>query len=161
MPDLDALYREVVLDHYRSPRGRSDISDPDISNEGLNPLCGDDVKVKLKLGNEEIRAAHVGGRGCSICTASGSMMAELLPGLTCRAARRLADGFKRAMRGEPWPAGLEHGDLEALEGVRNFPVRIKCALLPWITLDEALDARARGLVHPDRPSSTETSGSDR
>lgn len=157
-PDLDALYRDVVLDHYRSPRGRSPVADPDVENEGVNPLCGDDIKIAVKLAGGVIAGMHVHGRGCSISTASGSMMAELLKGKSPAEAARLAGAFTRMMHGEGWPAGLEQGDLDALAGVRRFPVRVKCAMLPWTTLADALEAHAAGRRAPAAPTTTESGG---
>lgn len=139
MPELDELYRQVVLDHYRRPRGTEPVPDPSIRSEGKNPLCGDEVEFAAVVRGERIEQVQVRGRGCSISVASGSMMAELLKGKTLGEARKLLGAFKNIMHGEPVPEGLDVGDLEALEGVQRFPVRIKCALLPWTTMEEALD----------------------
>ena len=156
-PSLDALYRDVILDHYRTPRGRDPIPEPTVVNEGTNPLCGDEVTVAAKLGAGNIERVHVHGRGCSISTASGSMMAEVLRGKSGEQAKATIAAFKRLMHGETWPAHLDEGDLDALEGVAKFPVRIKCALLPWTTLEDALAAHERG-AKTDRPSTTEQGG---
>ena len=158
MPELDALYRDVILVHYRSPRGRAELPDPDLVNEGQNPLCGDEVTVAVKLAGDTFGQVHVHGRGCSISTASGSMMAEVLAGKSRAEAERIADAFKKMMHGEPLPAGLDAGDLDALEGVKKFPVRVKCALLPWTTLTDALKAHDAGQAHPVKPTSTEEQG---
>lgn len=139
MPELDELYRQVVLDHYRRPRGHEPVPNPSIRSEGKNPLCGDEVEFAAEIHEGRIRRIQVRGRGCSISVASGSMMAELLQGRTLEEARRVLGAFKNIMRGEPVPEDLDLGDLEALEGVQRFPVRIKCALLPWTTFEEALD----------------------
>ncbi|MEK7764741.1 MAG: Fe-S cluster assembly sulfur transfer protein SufU [bacterium] len=149
------MYRDVVLDHYRSPRGRAPVADPDVENQGVNPLCGDEVQVAVKLDGAVLKALHVHGRGCSISTASGSMMAELLKGKSKREAELLVEAFTRMMRGEGWPDGLEQGDLDALEGVRKFPVRVKCALLPWTTLADALAALETGRRAPPAPTTTD------
>lgn len=138
MPDLDELYRQVVLDHYRRPRGMDPVPEPTVKGEGKNPLCGDEVEVAAEVADGRIRRIQVRARGCSISVASGSMMAELLRGKTLAEARELLNGFKGLMKGEDVPDGLDLGDLEALEGVRRFPVRIKCALLPWTTLEETM-----------------------
>jgi len=142
MPQLDDLYREVVLDHYRHPRGRKKLSHADVSVEGFNPTCGDHVQVALEVENGTIREAQVECQGCSISVASGSMMAELMVGKSKEDVDRLAESFKAMMHGRDPEAGLDLGDLEALEGVRQFPVRIKCALLAWTTVQEALAAFA-------------------
>ncbi len=157
-PELDSLYRDVLLDHYRSPRGRPEVADPDVVNEGQNPLCGDEVRIAVKLAQDTLGAVHVHGKGCSISVASGSMMAELVAGKPRAEAERLIAAVKGLMHGTPLPAGLETGDLDALEGIRKFPVRVKCALLPWTTLEDALRAQARGLKQPDAPTSTDTGG---
>lgn len=141
---LDELYREVVLDHYRHPRGRAPLPRVDVTAHGHNPLCGDEIDVALAIDGERIEAVQVTGRGCAICTASGSIMAELLPGRTIAAAEATAETFRRLMHGEPPAAGADLGDLELLEGVQRFPVRVKCALLPWMTLRDALAAHRHG-----------------
>lgn len=135
---LDEIYRDVVLDHFRSPRGRTEITSPDVKAEGKNPLCGDEVTLALKLDGDRIQEVGVVGHGCSISVASGSMLAELLPGKTLEEARRILEAFKSLMHGRPLPKDLDIGDLDALEGVNKFPVRVKCALLAWTTLEDAL-----------------------
>ena len=141
---LDALYREVVLDHHRHPRGREPLERVDAHSHGVNPSCGDDVTVELALRGGLVTGVCVRGHGCAISTASGSILAELLDeGGTVEDARRLAAVLRALMRGEALPVGEDLGDLEALAGVRKFPVRIKCALLPWITLEQALDGGGR------------------
>jgi nitrogen fixation NifU-like protein len=140
LPHLDDLYREVVLDHYRHPRGRKKLDDPAVTVEGYNPTCGDQVHVALELDQGRIKAAQVDCHGCSISVASGSMMAELLVGKDEAEVDSLTESFKNMMHGHEPEAGMDMGDLEALEGVRQFPVRIKCALLAWTTLQEALAA---------------------
>lgn len=141
---LDELYREVVMDHYRRPRGRQPLSRVDVSAKGFNPVCGDEVEVALALSGETIAQAQIVSRGCAICTASASMMAEVLPGKTLSQAEADAEEFRQVMHGKPFPQDRELGDLEALEGVKHFPVRVKCALLPWMTLKDAIAAIRRG-----------------
>ncbi len=144
MDALDQLYREVILDHHRHPRGRHDIGRVDVEASGLNPSCGDEVTLQLQVENDRITDVAVIGRGCAVSTASGSILAELVKGHTVEEARQIAEIFKRMMHGEDPPAEADLGDLEALTGVRQFPVRIKCALLPWVTLLDAAVARAEG-----------------
>lgn len=148
MVQLDEIYRDVVLDHYRSPRGRTPIDRPDTRAEGTNPLCGDEVTLELKFEDDKISEVAVKGRGCSISVASGSMLAEILPGKTRAEAARILATFKALMHGQKAPDGPDLGDLEALEGVNKFPVRVKCALLAWTTLEEALagrDSKPKGI----------------
>lgn len=136
-PKLDELYREVILDHYRNPRNRGKLENPDISWEGKNPLCGDEVEITLKLDGGQIAQIRSLGRGCSISQASGSMMTELVRGKSVEEVRKTIEAFKNMMlKGDRCPEELE--DLKALEGVRHYPVRLKCALLAWDTLELAL-----------------------
>jgi nitrogen fixation NifU-like protein len=155
-PELDALYRDVVLDHYRTPRGRKPLPKPDVENQGFNPVCGDEVKVALRIEGGRIAEAAIQGRGCAISVAAGSMLAELLVGKTSAEVEKLGEAFRAMLHGQPVPAGVDLGDLEALEGVKNLPVRVKCALLAWTTLRDALKALEKnGVYQPAGPSSTE------
>lgn len=135
---LDDLYRELILDHYAHPRNRGELPDADITVEGANPLCGDELSVYVKLDGGVITDVRFVGRGCSISQASASMMTEQLKGKTIAEARALSGRFKAMMHGEPMGED-ELGDLMALQGVRKFPVRIKCATLSWITLEQGVD----------------------
>jgi nitrogen fixation NifU-like protein len=142
---LDELYRQVILDHYRNPRHSGHIEGADASAEGQNPLCGDEVTIELRIEDGTVTDAAVRGRGCSISQASGSMMADRIVGLTTAEIDDLVHRIKRLLDIEPGDPGVDPdrpgaalGDLEALAGVRRFPVRIKCADLPWTTLQEAL-----------------------
>jgi nitrogen fixation NifU-like protein len=146
VPKFDDLYRDIILDHYRRPRGRKALECPDVENEGQNPVCGDEVKVSLKFDGDRVKDVSVQGRGCAISTAAGSMLAEILPGKTAEEVEALMAAVKRLMHdaGPEPPTEAELGDLEALSGVRHFPVRVKCALLAWVTLAEAIrDWQAR------------------
>jgi nitrogen fixation NifU-like protein len=153
--ELDSLYRDVVLDHYRSPRGREALPSPDVQHDGFNPICGDEVHVALEMDDGRVRSVQIKSRGCAISVASGSMLAEILPGMTREQIERLSEVFRRMIHGEDPPADLELGDLEALHGVAKFPVRVKCALLPWMTLKEALRAFVNGRTAPAKSTSTE------
>ena len=145
---LDDLYREVILDHYRNPRRRGALEHPDAHADGQNPLCGDEISLDLALDGDRITDVRLQGRGCSISQASASMMAEAIAGKTIAEVESLIHRFKAMMEIEPGDPGIDAsrpgaalGDLEALQGVRRFPVRIKCADLPWATLAEALEGR--------------------
>ncbi len=150
---LDNLYREVVLDHYRNPRGKGTLPTPPAEKaEGYNPYCGDEVTVYIEEQDGTVRLAWE-GVGCSISQASASMMARGVTGKSSDEARRLLQRFREMLdlhgekltEAESEAAGLDRskqaelGDLMALEGVVKLPVRLKCALLPWTTLGEALD----------------------
>jgi nitrogen fixation NifU-like protein len=139
---LDELYREVILEHYKSPRNRGRLPEPDVAIRGRNPLCGDDVEISLDIADGVVRDVRFQGRGCSISQASASMLTEAIKGKTLDETRHLVDGFKAMMHGDVAP-DADLSDVEALQGVRKYPVRIKCALLAWTTLQEGLDLYAR------------------
>jgi nitrogen fixation NifU-like protein len=142
---LDELYREVILDHYRNPRRRGHLDDPDGHADGQNPLCGDEVSVDVSFDGDRVADVAITGQGCSISQASASMMAEAIVGKSLEEVADLSHRFKVMMDIEEGDPGLDAsrpgevlGDLEALQGVRRFPVRIKCADLPWVTLENAM-----------------------
>ncbi|MBI5171927.1 MAG: SUF system NifU family Fe-S cluster assembly protein [Candidatus Obscuribacter sp.] len=139
---VDDLYRETILDHYHNPRNHGCIENATTSVEGVNPLCGDELTLYLKV-NEAglIEDIKMNAHGCSINTASGSMMSEAILGQTVERAKEIIESFKNMMltKGEELPLDEEMEDLEALRGVKKYPVRIKCALLPWNTLLEGLE----------------------
>lgn len=134
---LDALYREVILDHHRDPRNFGSCQGEHTKVEGFNPLCGDRVEICVKVAGGELKECMFQGEGCSICMASASMMTEEVIGKSVGEVTATIHGFRSLLKGEECPLAVE-GDLESLVGVRNFPVRIKCALLPWSTLADAL-----------------------
>jgi nitrogen fixation NifU-like protein len=134
---IDDLYKEIILDHYRNPRGRAPVAHPDRSAEGQNPLCGDECAVALAMEGDRVRSVEFRGQGCSISMASGSMMAGAVEGRTLAEIDALAGSVRGLLQGKVAP-DLSLGDLEALAGVSKFPVRVKCALLAWTTLAEAL-----------------------
>jgi nitrogen fixation NifU-like protein len=139
--DLDDLYREVILDHYRSPRNRRSLESVDIETRGFNPFCGDEVVLQLKLDQAGlIDEISQGGHGCSISQASASILSDLVRGKTLEEGEKLSGAFREMMRGEELSNDQldAMGDLEALQGVRKFPIRIKCALLPWAALDDGV-----------------------
>jgi len=137
---LDDLYKETILDHYQHPRNRGQLQDPDVATRGHNPLCGDEVLLAVKMDGDVIQDIAFGGRGCSISQASASMMTEGVKGHQIGEAMALAGSFKDLMTGSGSGDGLEgNEDLEALQGVKKFPVRVKCALLPWTALLEVIE----------------------
>jgi nitrogen fixation NifU-like protein len=151
---LDDLYREVILDHYAHPRNRGRLDPADIAVEGANPLCGDEISIFVRLGEDRIEDVAFEGRGCSISQASASMMTGLVKGKTLDQVRGLIAAFKAMMHGREPHADL--GDLVALQGVRRFPVRVKCATLSWVALEQGLDDYAAGRT-PSK-ATTETEG---
>ena len=139
---LDQIYRDdLILDHRRNPRNPARLNAPDIVADGVNPFCGDEIHLQIRLDSEG-RVSEVGfqGEGCSINQATGSMLSEAIKGLTLPEAAGLSARFHRMMQGsEPSPELLDSlGDLGSLSKVRDFPVRIKCALLAWSTLEDGL-----------------------
>src|SRR6266566_3154135 len=143
MAGLEDLYREIILDHYRSPRNRGDLPVPPAHKvEGFNPLCGDEVVLYIDVDPEAdtVRDVKIAGQGCSISQASTSMMSAAVKGKSLEETRRLIRAFKALMSiHESKLEGVRLGDLEALQGVVKFPVRIKCATLAWNTLQQVLD----------------------
>jgi nitrogen fixation NifU-like protein len=144
MPGLEDLYREIILDHYKNPRNRGELPEPAISVEGHNPLCGDEITLYLDVADGVIRDVKVSGQGCSISQSSASMMTQAVIGRPIDEVRAVIRRFKSMMDiteegAEPTDTEISLGDLEALQGVVKFPVRIKCATLSWNTLIQALD----------------------
>jgi len=143
-PELDELYRELILDHYRNPRNRVPLESPAVVAEGYNPLCGDEVELRLNIEGDVISDVSFTGRGCSISQASGSMMTEAIKGKTVAQARALAALFTRMMTDPEFVPEEDVGDLEALQGVAKYPVRVKCATLAWHALQDGLDRHETG-----------------
>jgi nitrogen fixation NifU-like protein len=162
MPGLEDLYREIILDHYRNPRNRGELSSPPATRvEGFNPLCGDEIVLYLDVKDGVVHDIRIGGQGCSISQSSASMMSSAVKGKSLDEVRALSRAFKgmmsiheQSLDGDgsdgdgsgDGPGGrgqdVKLGDLEALRGVVKFPVRIKCATLSWNTLLQGLDEQA-------------------
>ena len=136
---LEELYKEVILDHYRAPRNKGRVDPHDVALERNNPLCGDELELFLRYDGDTLEAVGFEGKGCSISQASASMMTEKIQSLPIKDAITLAESIKRMMAGEEEGDPNELGDLVSLKGVVKYPVRIKCALLSWNTLLEALE----------------------
>lgn len=141
MGDLDDLYMEIILDHYKSPRNKADLSHINDDNMHENPSCGDTVKLEILLGDDgRIESARFDGHGCAISTASASLMTERLPGRTTEEARSFIEVFLKVLRGEEPVERLEEwGDLAVLGGVVQFPMRVKCVTLAWHALEKSLE----------------------
>ncbi len=141
MSDLMDLYQEVILDHNRKPRNFGPLPDADHEAEGYNPLCGDQLKVYLRVADGVILDVHFDGSGCAISKASASLMTEAVKGKSVEEAEELFGGFHELLTGDPSVRGEapeKLGKLAVFEGVREFPVRVKCATLAWHTLHAAL-----------------------
>jgi len=152
--ELDDLYRDTILDHFKNPRGRKELDRIDAEHKGYNPICGDQVTIKAKFGNGYLEDIAVDSQGCVISVASGSMLAELLPGKSLKEVQKIAEAFRDMMHGKELPDDIDFGDLDALEGVKKYHSRIKCALIAWITLNDLIKARQENET-PVSPSSTE------
>ncbi len=158
MADLEELYREIILDHYRSPRNRGELDSPPAHRvEGFNPLCGDEVVISLVVEDGRLADLKIGGSGCSISQSSASLMSAAVKGKPVAEVRQLINTFKGMMSiheatlehdgdrdgaeaSEPEEIDLDKlGELAALQGVVKFPVRIKCATLSWNALAQGLD----------------------
>ena len=133
---LDDLYREVILDHYSHPRNKGSLELADVTREGANPLCGDEIRLWVIVRAGVVQDVRFDGKGCAISQASASMMTERVKGRPVGEAGRVIASFKAMMRGDQPSDDLR--DLVAFQGVRKFPVRVKCATLSWLTLEGAL-----------------------
>jgi nitrogen fixation NifU-like protein len=169
MAGLEDLYREIILDHYRSPRNRGELPVPPAHRvEGFNPLCGDEVVVYLEVNDGTLTDLRIAGRGCSISQSSASMMSATVKGRPVEEVRKLIRSFKAMMSIREQSLGGEEGaeeadaqgeveimrpedlgELAALQGVVKFPVRIKCATLSWNALAQGLDEIAAGAPSAD------------
>jgi nitrogen fixation NifU-like protein len=138
MSELSDLYQEVILDHNRRPRNFHTLRDASHSAEGYNPLCGDRLTLYLKVKGDTIEDVSFEGAGCAISKASASMMTDALKGRSVAEANALFDRFHRMVTTPPSEPVEDMGKLSSLAGVREFPVRVKCASLAWHTLKAAL-----------------------
>ncbi|HWC31541.1 MAG TPA: SUF system NifU family Fe-S cluster assembly protein [Actinomycetota bacterium] len=135
---LDELYKEVILDHYKAPRNKGPLEGATVSKRKNNPLCGDDIEVHAVLDDGRVAEISFEGQGCSISQASASMLTEAVRGKRLEDTDALAGDFRGMMEGRHEPDEDEFGDLLALKGVVKYPVRIKCAVLAWDVLQDAL-----------------------
>ena len=138
MSELRELYQQVILDHHKRPRNNHTLPDANRSADGFNPLCGDKLHLTLRVENGVVRDIGFQGSGCAISTASASMMTEALKGKTEEEVLRLFDVFHDMLTGKAEPDPEALGKLAVFTGVREFPVRVKCATLAWHTLKAAL-----------------------
>lgn len=137
------VFGEILADHHESPRHWGKLPAPAISEQGYNPLCGDKVTVCLRTKGDVLEECAFEGEGCSICMASASIMSEMVQNQPKDKVLKLIEAFREKMQGaetvEGLPAENSDSDIVALYGIKKFPVRIKCALLPWTTLKKGLD----------------------
>jgi len=143
---LENLYQQIILDHYKNPRNFAEVLECAASVEHENPLCGDQIRVAIDVEDARIREVKFSGKGCAISQASASMMTETVKGRPVEQAEEMVEAFRQMMRGEREFVALdEAGELEALKGVMQFPVRIKCAVLAWNALESCIH---QACAHP-------------
>jgi nitrogen fixation NifU-like protein len=142
MSELADLYQEIILDHNKRPRNFREMPECTCSAEGQNPLCGDEVKVFVRLDDDKLADVSFRGEGCAISKASASLMTVKAKGRTSEAARALSSDVRSMLLGPEQTPPADLGDIAALSGVRKFPARIKCAMLPWHALEAALDGQS-------------------
>jgi nitrogen fixation protein NifU and related proteins len=137
--ELDDLYQDLILDHFKNPRNKRVVADSEALVDEENPTCGDHIRLTAKVEGGRIADLKYDGKGCAISMASASMMSERLIGMPVQEARRLAADFVGAIRGEKEMSADDLGELAALEGVKEFPMRVKCATMAWHAIQKALD----------------------
>ena len=140
MGGLDDLYQELILDHYKKRRNRGALDAPSIAVDHNNPLCGDQVHLEILIDGDRLADLAYTGDGCSISQASASMMSEVVIGESTDEALALVEHFRQVMHGTEEPDEDRLGDAVALGGVAKFPARVKCALLSWMALKDAIDS---------------------
>ena len=139
MSDLRELYQEVILDHNRNPRNFGPLEDADLCADGHNPLCGDKLSIAVNVVDGVVTDIRFEGSGCAISKASASLMTEGIKGRTLDEARKLFDRFHQLVTDRSVPPDEELGKLAVFAGVRDYPARVKCAILAWHTLRAAVD----------------------
>jgi len=143
MSELADLYQEIILDHNKRPRNFREMPECTCQADGLNPLCGDEVKVLVRVEGDKVSDVAFQGQGCAISRASASMMTGKIKGRSTAEARDLSGKVRDMLVGPAVEPPGELGDLASLSGVRKFPARIKCAMLPWHTLEAALSGQVK------------------
>lgn len=136
--NLDALYRSVIMDHYKNPRNRGSLEDGSLTVDMNNPTCGDRIHLTMKVEGGLIRDAKFTGEGCSISMASASMMTQAVKGKTVDEALKLSHIFSEMVQGKDYEESEDLGDIEALQSVSKFPARIKCATLAWKAMEKGV-----------------------
>lgn len=137
--NLDALYRQVIMDHYKNPRNRGVLENENVTVNLNNPTCGDRVQLTMKVEDGIVQDAKFEGEGCSISMSSASMMTQAVKGKKIEEVLKLSKVFSNMMQGKEYDEDLDLGDIEALQGVSKFPARIKCATLAWKAMEKGLE----------------------
>ena len=136
--NLDALYRQVIMDHYKKPRNRGVLGDDSVTVDLNNQTCGDRIQLTMKVEDGIVQDAKFEGEGCSISMSSASMMTQAVKGKKVEEALKLSTIFSNMMQGKEYDDSVDLGDIEALQGVSKFPARIKCATLAWKAMEKGL-----------------------
>jgi nitrogen fixation protein NifU and related proteins len=139
--NLDSLYRQVIMDHYKKPRNKGVLEDDSLTINMNNPTCGDRIQLMLKIEDGKVIDARFEGEGCSISMSSASMMTQAIKGKTIEEALKLSETFSLIMQGKEYDEDLDLGDIEALQGVSKFPARIKCATLAWKAMEKGFNEK--------------------
>ncbi|RFU70093.1 SUF system NifU family Fe-S cluster assembly protein [Peribacillus saganii] len=138
--NLDTLYRQVIMDHYKNPRNKGALEDGSLIIDMNNPTCGDRIRLTLKVEDGKVTDAKFDGEGCSISMSSASMMTQAIKGKDIETALKFSRIFSDMIQGKEYDdEGLDLGDIEALQGVSKFPARIKCATLAWKAMEKGLN----------------------
>ncbi|WP_101843170.1 Fe-S cluster assembly sulfur transfer protein SufU [Halobacillus sp. Marseille-P3879] len=138
--NLDTLYRQVIMDHYKNPRNRGSVEGDHLTVDMNNPTCGDRIQLQLQVEDNVVQDAKFDGEGCSISMSSASMMTQAIKGKSVDEALKMSNFFSEMMLGnEVDDDNLDLGDIEALQGVAKFPARIKCATLAWKAMEKGVD----------------------
>ncbi|PPA70102.1 Fe-S cluster assembly sulfur transfer protein SufU [Jeotgalibacillus proteolyticus] len=137
--NLDTLYRQVIMDHYKNPRNKGAIEDGNVTIDMNNPTCGDRIHLTLDVKDGVVQQAKFDGDGCSISMASASMMTQVVKGQNVDTALKMSAIFSDMMLGKEYDDSIDLGDIEALQGVAKFPARIKCATLAWKAMEKGID----------------------
>ena len=141
--NLDQLYRQVIMDHYKTPRNKGTLENDDINIEMNNPTCGDRIQLTLQVEDGMVKDAKFDGEGCSISMASASMMTQAVKGKDVDTALQLSKIFSDMMLGKEYDDSVDLGDIEALQGVSQFPARIKCATLAWKAMEKGVQSEEK------------------
>ncbi|EDL62953.1 Fe-S cluster assembly sulfur transfer protein SufU [Bacillus sp. SG-1] len=136
--NLDQLYRQVIMDHYKNPRNKGSLEDGSLTVDMNNPTCGDRIHLHMKVEDGKVTDAKFDGEGCSISMASASMMTQIVKGKDVESALKLSEVFSNMMQGKEYDEDIDLGDIEALQGVAKFPARIKCATLAWKAMEKGV-----------------------
>jgi nitrogen fixation NifU-like protein len=141
--NLDQLYRQVIMDHYKTPRNKGALDANNVNIEMNNPTCGDRIQLTLQVEDNMVKDAKFDGEGCSISMASASMMTQAVKGKDVETALKLSHIFSDMMLGREYDDSIDLGDIEALQGVSQFPARIKCATLAWKAMEKGVQSEEK------------------